>query len=220
MAVIQSGASTNSLTVDPTPKAARLTVYNSKGRSSAATRYGSYSASIYYSSIAAITAGMTPWMMQNHGFEQSYIRRLVLMVSHNPDFGAVTNNASTITVGLHKFGGTFYSNLTALAISAKKDNLMPNSSTRSWSGGTNFVDLAPTGISVIPDAAITLAVPRSVSGTNGIHTLDYNIAPTDSADQYLHMLPGEGWALRFSAATTSVGVSITGFVEWDIFTDL
>lgn len=219
MAVIQSGASTSTLTIDPTSKAARVTLYNSKGRSPAATRYGSYIASIYYSSTGAVSIGTTPVMIQNHGFEQSYIRRLVLMLAHQPDSGAVTNTASTVTLGLYKFGGAFYENLTALAISSKKDSTMPNSSTRVWSYGTNAVDLAPTGISIVPDPAITFAVPRSVSGANAVHMLDYNMSVTDNADNDLHMMPGEGWALRFMAASTSVGIGITGFVEWDIYTE-
>src|SRR3990167_1796754 len=121
MAIIKSGATTDELTVDPTSKAARVTLYDSSGNELQKPPAGGYLLPIRVRQTAATASG-TVWSMRAlTAGKKVYVRRIVV----NCMFDG-TAAASTSQYNLLRFRTATPTAGTALTV-VKRDTADPTS---------------------------------------------------------------------------------------------
>lgn len=206
MAIIQSGASSDTLTIDPTSKAGRVTIYDSSGLEVAKPPTGSYIADINIRQAAATGAGATVWAMRNvSGPAIAYIRHIRLMVS----FDGTAAAATTLRYDFQRFdtatptGGT-----SVTAVKKRSTYGSPNVS------DIRFADAGVTTTGVVFGAAFhTVGLPSSVTNGNIETDLDFATAG-ERYNSPFELASGEGFCIRLNTAAV-IGLSIRGSVSWD-----
>src|SRR5262245_37109795 len=122
MAIIRSGATTDTLTIDPNSKAARVTAYQSNGVERDALPLGSYMLPINVRHTGAAAPPVVVWFMRNTGSAVAYIRHLRLVMGF--DGGPV---GQTPRYELVRFSGATGTSGGAALTPAKKRTAYPGS---------------------------------------------------------------------------------------------
>lgn len=206
MAIIQSGATADLWTIDPTSNAGRVTLYGSDGNESCKPPTGAYIANINVRQSAATAANSTIWTMRNvSGPATVYIRHIRLMVSFDGTAAATT----TLRYDLMRFDTATPTGGTAVTVVKKRSTYGT-----SVVSDVRFLDTGLTTTGVNFGAAFhTVGLAASV--TNGIMEEDLDYAT--SIERYnapFELASGEGLAIRLNVAAV-VGLSIRGSVTWD-----
>jgi hypothetical protein len=207
MAIIQSGATADTLTVDPASKAARVTPYRSSGTEIDSAPVSSYLLPLNIRQTAATVAGTTIWAMRNTGSRTVYLRHLRLIMG----FDGTAVAANTPRYELIRFTSATPTGGNAL-IPIKKRTAYPGSSV----GDARELNTGLTVTGVTFDAGSFLVIGRPISVTSGISDMDVDFALGGQSDySMLELAVGEGLAIRIVSVNTVIGVSLTGMIEWD-----
>lgn len=205
MATIVSGASSDVLTIDPTSKAARATLYNSAGTELIVAPTGSYGTNISVRQTGTTAANAVVWSMRNGGTKTVQIRRIKVVRCFDGTAAATTTARYTI----QRFTAATPTGGNAQLI-GKKRTSYPTSTVvdvRSLDTGLTTTSVVFDNI----DLAI-LALPLSVTGT---------VAPDDIVFEgvlenfaWLELAANEGLCIRLNQ-TAVIGQGIYGGIFWD-----
>lgn len=202
MAKIQSGASTDEMSVDPTSKAARVTLYDSLGREINPQKNNKYFLPILIDVTAIQAANSYIWMMRNDVTKKITFNNITLNCCFH-------GSATTISqlFELVRFSGANPSGGTAIAIGAnvpRKNSGVSAHSTIQDARFNNAAALTIGGISFEPNGIASFGVPRSPAGQQFV----FDFSKLD-----IELGAGEGLAIRATAATV-VGDIVQGVVHW------
>jgi len=210
---IISGVDSTLLTIDPTSKAARVTLYDSAGNELLPIPTAAYLIGISPTRQTVIdTAGGTFWAMRNNTSGRViYIRRILLIVSFDG-----TAAATTSRFDLARFSGATPSGGTAVTLpggAIKKRTGYGNSNLLDarWIAGTAG-GLTMTSITV-EAAFASVGVSRGVTGSVGVCSLEFGDAGSHPNDRF-ELAVGEGLAIQ-AGVTGVVGDMFQGCIEWD-----
>lgn len=206
MAYIESGVgSAEKLTVDPTSKAARVTLYDSAGNKLLLdTPTGAYMLPVNIRQSAATAANATVWAMRNGATKVMSIRRLRLAMMFDGTAAATT----TLKYTIQRFSAATPTAGTALTVIKKR-----SSYGASTVADARFLDtgLTTTSVTFETDAHI-LALPISVTSGNAFYDIQFGRANEPYGD--FELAVNEGLCIRL-LNTAVVGQGLVGGVEWD-----
>lgn len=205
MALIRSGATSDELTVDPTSKAARVTLYDSTG-----TKLFHEGADRYILRIPRMTggtpaAGSTILAFRNLGAKKVRIRKIGICSSF-----AGTAAATTQSYQLARFATATPTGGTALTVVKKRSSAAATTVTDARFGGATQTALTVTGV-VFETPFAHVLCPRQ----NGYAMwADFDFINKEEA---FEIDVNEGFAIQIELVAVA-GDSISGFIEWDEFT--
>lgn len=205
MAQIQSGATADLLTIDPTSKAARVTPYDSSANEySPFPSPGAYALPVNVRQTAATAANSTVWTMRNGATKKMFFRRILLEII----FDGTAAAATTLKYMLARFSAATPTGGTSLT--AVK---MQTTFSASTLADARFLDtgLTTTGVTFETEWA-TLAIPASVTAGSIFWNMPF-IGPNEAKEPFV-LNPNEGLAIRLQNAAV-VGMGLTGSVHWD-----
>lgn len=200
MAIIQSGASADNLTVDATSKAARVTLYDSAGNKTNPEYAGSYMTRIEVIPTT-LTAATTYFAVRNLGARRVFIRCIELKLGFS---GIVA--ASRSLYEFTRFSAATPTGGTALS-ALKKDNTMP---------ATTLTDMrfAAGGLTV---SGVVFESPLHLVGhTNQLstdHAQNINFIGDGETGKFVIGV-NEGFAIRANTAVV-LGSYLIGSLIWD-----
>ena len=205
MAIISSGATSDTWTVDPTSKAGRVTIYNASGVEMFATPSGAFLAPVNIRQTAATAAPATVWSMRNptSSTKVAYIRRIFVVMA----FDGIAA-ASTARYDFMRFSAATPTGGTAITPIKK----------RNADAGTAVTDLrfVDTGLTVagvtFETAFATVSLPLALTG--GVQAFDMNFEKPGERYSTFDLVAGEGLAVQLNV-TAVAGQSLVGFAEWD-----
>lgn len=203
MAIIQSGASADLLTIDPASNAARATLYTNQGAPVLVDTApsGSYFLPINVRQTTAAVAASTVWTLYNPSGSGKtvYLRALRLLIS----FDGTAAAATTPRYSLSRFSGAAPTGGAALTI-IKKRTADPSSVV----SDARILDtgLTTTGIT-FETALAQVGLPISVTG-------GFTQFAIERTYPFLELEPGEGFAIRTVTAMV-IGMVLNGDIEWD-----
>lgn len=209
MAQIESGATSDLATVDPTSKALRVSLYDTNGIPVHQYPTGSYALSIGLGRFTVLTTTGSIFAMRNASTRTIYIRKFHVWVSFDG-----TAAASTQIFSIRRFstatpsGGT---TLTLPAAAVKKNNAMSDSALTDARHATITSGTSPlTVTSVVFEQALARFTLNRNAGV--IQALDFKFFDKP-ADQVV-LAANEGIDIHITN-TAVVGDAIVGTVEWD-----
>lgn len=204
MAVIQSGASSDQLSIGPTSKAARVTLYDGAGNEIHATPTGSYILPFRIIQSAATAANLMVWAMRNGATKTVRIRKIKGSIT----FAGTAAAATQIGYDFRRFTAATPTGGTVL-VPFKKRTGDPASSV----ADARFVDtgLTTTGIT-FENAFANINLPASVTGTVG--TFAYDFINTNEKFSAYELAANEGLGILLTV-TAIIGQAISGYVEYD-----
>lgn len=209
MAIIQSGASSETLTIDSASNAARVTLYNTNGVEVGDSQpIGSYLLPINIRQSTAAGTGVTVWALRNTGTTTLSIRRIVLTMG----FDGVAVASTMSRYELIRFYSATPSGGTALT-PVKKRTTYPTSGV-----DARLLDTGLTVTGVTFDAFPFYVISRPTSVTSVVTEGELNFMESGQTKfSPFELAVNEGLAIRLTtvAATTIIGVSLTGMIEWD-----
>lgn len=200
MAIIQSGAGTDTLTIDPTSKAARVTLYNSLGEEVGEPALGRYIAPINIVQTAATASGSCVWAIRNAA---TTTKVELTKIRGSLSFAGTAAAGTTIGYSVARFSGATPTGGVVITL-IKKLSTNPNSivaDARVLNTG-----LTVTGITFEDPFAVAM-VAASVTGTDRFINFEMN------ENEEFILGSGEGLAIRL-AANAIIGLSFTGWAEW------
>lgn len=205
MAQIQSGASSDLLTIDPTSKAARVTPYDSLANEHAPfPSPGAYALPINIDQTAATAANSTVWAMRNGASNKIFLRRLLL----NIVFDGTAAAGLTLRYMLARFSAATPTGGTS--IPAIK---MQTTFAASTLADARFLDTGLTTAGVVFETEwATLSIPASITG--GVVNWPCPFIGSNEAKESFVLNPNEGLAIRLQSAAI-IGLGISGSVHWD-----
>lgn len=205
MALIQSGATADLLTVDPTSKAARVTLYDNAGNEVLKPPTGAYVLPVSVTQSAATAANSTVWAMRYvTGSLTAKIRRIRLAVGFNGTAAAATS----VAYHLCRFSTATPTGGTAIGVIKKR-----NSYAGSVVTDARFLDTGLTVAGVVFETPFAqMSIPVSVTGVINPWEVDF-VDVGDRFDEFA-LVAGEGLAIRLDVVAVA-GQIISGYVEWD-----
>lgn len=218
---IKSGASADIQTVDPTSKAARVTLYNADGTVMEPVATGSYLSSIEVRHTSAAAAGVTVWNFRGPPTLKAYIRRLWGTMTFD---GTAVAASGTLRYGLYLGTGAASASGGAARPGQKKLSTYPTSTATDVRGDITGVGLTTAGITYVTDPIAVLGLPvislqvavPATSATQGVsREVDIQFKQPGEADSPLVIGPNEHLALRLQTVAAIIGLGFTGYVEWD-----
>lgn len=200
MAIIQSGGSTDTLTVDATSKAARVTQYTTAGALTNPEYAGSYITRVEVIPTT-LTAGTTYFTMRNLGTRRVFIRRMEFKLGFSG-----TAAASRSLYEIERFSAATPTGGTAIT-ALKKDNTHPASS-------VTDIRFAPGGLTT---TGVTFeAVLHLIGHTNQLtidHSQDLSFIGDGEAGKIV-LAVNEGLCIRANTAIVA-GSYLVGNITWD-----
>lgn len=206
MAIIQSGATTDLWTIDPTSNAGRVTLYDSAGLETGKPPTGAFLAGINIRQAAATAAPATVWAMRNvSGPATAYIRHIRLIVS----FDGTASAGNTLRYDLQRFDTATPTGGTAVTVVKKRSAYAASNVS-----DVRFADAGLTTTGVVFGATFhTVGVPVSVTNQCTEQDLDFST----SGERYnapFELASGEGLCIRLNVAAI-IGLTIRGSISWD-----
>jgi len=206
MAIIQSGATADLWTIDPTSNAGRVTIYDSAGLETSKPPTGAYIANVNIRQTAVTAANSTVWAMRNvAGPLTVYIRHIRLIVSFDGTAAATT----TLRYDIERFDTATPTGGTAVTVVKKRSTYATSNVT-----DVRFLDTGLTTTSVAFGAAFhTIGLAASVTNGGMEQDLDFTTA-LERYNAPFELASGEGLCIRLNVAAV-VGLSLRGSVTWD-----
>jgi hypothetical protein len=204
MAIIQSGASADLATIDPTSKALRVTLYDSAGNELVKEPSGGiYHLPVGLRLTAAVAAGSAVWAMRNGGTRTIYITEIDLLFGFDGTAAATTSRWELIRFSdANPSGGTAMTpvkHATAMAASSVQDARF-NAAAALTVTGITFEDLA----------FAYGGCQRQVHATNA---LQLGLGALQRRGIF-ELAPNEGLALRTNIVAV-IGDSCQGHIAWE-----
>lgn len=204
MAVIESGASADLLTVDPTSKAGRVTLYDPAGNPILRSRLGLYVIPIIVRQSATSAADVVPWALWNQNGTRTVLVHGVCLVQFFDGTAAATLAKYELTKAT---AVTAFSGGAAVTAAIKK--------TSQGAPVSAVARLLDTGLTLTGavHVAITPTLPHGrVTQTTGIFVKSEYWLQNDSfQDDPIELANQEALALRLRA-TAVIGDNVSGFV--------
>lgn len=199
MAIIQSGVTTDTLTIDTISKAARITQYTTNGNLINKEYLGSYMVRIEIVPTV-LTAGTTYFAMRNLGPNRVFIRRIELKVGF-----AGTAVASRSLYEMERFSAATPTAGTTLA-ALKKDNTSGTSSV----GDIRF---APGGLTT---TGVIFEAPFFLTGHTNQLSIDHeqDLQFSEEEGDKMVLAVNEGFAIKANTAIV-LGSYLVGTIMWD-----
>ena len=209
MAVIKDATSSTTLAVDPTSKAARVTLYNPDGTTATPAPVGSYVAQfIKLRSAAAPTAGALLWVMANAATRTARVRRILLNCAFD-GVATATNSQAYEFVRITSGAAVAWNTGTEL-VKDKKKTTYPASTLQTVRQNAGNAITLPAGVAVPAEGFATFGVPRSVSGVSTAYVWEFG----DASINLFELAAYEGIGL-VSRVAGIAGDFVSGFIEWD-----
>lgn len=201
MAVIKSGASTDELVVDPTSKAARVTLYDKYGNEVNSNKPNKFYLPVTLDVTGNQAANSYIWAMRNGATKKITIEDILLSVGFRGSAAATSQVFELVRFsGANPAGGTAYT----LGAAVPKRNSLDADSTIQDARYTGAAALTIGGMSFDPIGIAAMGTVRSVTSQHR----EFFFRDIDIVLQ-----PNEGLAIRATAATV-VGDVILGTVNW------
>lgn len=198
--VISGADSSNILTIDPTSKAARTTLYRSDGTEVNPIRVG-YSVPITIRQTSAIGTVVTVWAMRVDPASTKNIKITALDVSMMFD-----GTAAAVTTPIYGFFR--FSTATPTGGTASTVISHVTGGVASNVFDVRFLDTGLTTTGIVSQAAFNvIGVPISVTGGISAHPM-----PFSEGNEFM-LRPGEGLLIA-NGSPTVIGVSLRGRVTW------
>jgi hypothetical protein len=226
MAEIRSWNTTDKLTIDPTSKAARVTLYDKIGRELLPPPTGAYIAKIEVNHTSAAAANTTQFNLRGPAFStglKAYIRNIRGQLHFH---GTALAASGTLRYGLYRgYGPVSPSGGTAIAAAnlTKKKSSYANSSVTDYRSDLTGVGLTTTGITYDADPIHVFSLPVvtlgvAAPGTSGSHgaSIVYDFDMHSGGD-FTDIVIGhdQHLAIRIQTVAAIVGFGITGSISWD-----
>jgi hypothetical protein len=192
------------ITVDPTSKALRASLYTSAGEAKFVEPLGSYLAPINMGRLATPAAGSFIWAIRNGPASRMQIRRILGNVGFDGIVGATTQTYQFV-----KFSAATPSGGT-LRDAIRKRTSDPFSRILDFRQGTAALTI--TGVVIDAGPFFGISYPRQLAGPSFSSQMEFTISRQDF-DQ-IEIGPMEGLAIRVLVAGIA-GDSISGCVSWD-----
>jgi len=221
MAKIQSGATSDLLTIDPTSKAARVTLYDSTGRELFPKQTGSYMARIETRHTSAAAAGVTTWNFRGPTTLKAYIRSIRGCVAFD---GTGLAASGTMRYGLYRGTGAASPTGGAATAAIKKNTTFGASTATSIRFDVTGVGLTTASITYdtdpfyvigMPAMQVQVAAPATSASAGGIVPFNVVFHRAGDPDSDLVIGADEHFALRLQTVSSIIGFGIYGSVEWD-----
>lgn len=203
MAVEINDKDGNLLTIDPTSKAARVTVVDSLGVEQTEANKLTYYMPIYFRLTNTFNAGDTMWAMRNGFSKKMEITRFHLIAGFDATAGSLHRGFQ-----LRRFRGvapTGWTTLTSNVINS--DNTKGNSTVNDIRVTTGSTALTTTGVEFDSGYFPVFALPISATGKTSLFKSNIKILLDE----------GEGLAIQTGSLTTTsmTGVTLSGMIVWD-----
>lgn len=221
MAKIQSGASADQLTIDPTSKAARVTLYDSTGRELFAKQTGAYMARIETRHTSAAAAGQTVWNFRGPPTLKAYIRSIRGCVAFD---GTGLAASGTMRFGLYRGTGSVDPTGGAATAAIKKNTAFGAATAASIRFDITGAGLTTTSITYdtdpfhvfgMPAMQVQVAAPTTSASAGGILPFSLVFHRAGDPDSDLVIGANEHFAIRLQTVAAIIGFGIYGSVEWD-----
>lgn len=201
---IKSGASADKLTIDPTSKAARVTLYNSLGEEQSEAGELAFYLPVYIrqtTTTGAGTATGTVWAMRNGATKVIELKKFMLTLGFDGTAAAATSRSYSIA----RFSAAAPTGGTSILANIVKQSTAQTASTIA---DARYLDTGLTpGAMVFEAPFATIEIPISVTG--GV--VPFNI---DFGDKYPKLLANEGICI-YLEQTATAGQTISGMIQWD-----
>lgn len=205
--LIQSGATTDTLTVDPTSKAIRDTLYDADGNQGIASPTGSYLVNLNFELTAVSVADVLIWSFFLPTTATVIARLRSINIS--PVYPGAGGNTSDRALYFQRFNGST-SGGTTYVPTKKKSSYAASAADIRFNGGAGGLTNSTTKIGA---RFWTVQAPLNVQGTVYHHRfLCYT--PGQARIAPLEFNPGEGFGIYLHESTGS-GLPWNGYVEWD-----
>lgn len=201
MAKIQSGATADELTVDPTSKAARVTLYDAAGNPINPQKPTKFFLPITIDVSVIQAANSYIWAIRNGATKKMIIDYLLLNLGFRGTAAATSQVFELVRFsGANMAGGTGYT----LGSSISRKTSTGVNSTVQDARFSGAAALTVSGVVFEPQSMSAVGVSRSVSGQQ---------VAVDLNKLDIELLPNEGLAIRATAATV-VGDTVQGHIHW------
>ena len=225
MAQIQSGATADLLTVDPTSKAARVTLYDSTGRELFPVVTGSYVTKLECRCTGAPAAGVTIFNFRGPPTLKAYIRNIRGRICFD---GTALAASGTLRLGLYRgTGAASATGGTALTLGAgiiKKNSSMGTPTVTDVRFDLTGAGLTTTSITYdtdsfnvigLPVVSVQVAAPATSASQGPVSTFDIDFHVGGEPDSDIVIAANEHLALRIQTVAGIIGFGINGSIEWD-----
>lgn len=204
MAKIESGASADQLTVDPTSKAARNSLYDSAGNLVTYAPTGAYVLPINIRQTAATAAAATVWAMRYvTGALVVKLKKIRLSIG----FDGTAAAGTSLGYQLMRFSAATPTAGTAITVIKKRTAYAGSVVT-----DARFLDTGLTVAGVVFETAFDInKIPASVTGVTQTMFIDF-VEPANRFGEF-DLASGEGLAIQLER-TAIVGQTLDGYVEW------
>ncbi len=213
---IVSGASADLLTVDPTSKAARVTLYDTAGNAIDAPPTGSYMVPINIRQTAATAAAATVFAMRNSTGKTCYIRRIYLVQG----FDGTSPAATTLRYGIARFSAATPTGGSTIPIIKKRTSYTTSNVT-----DVRFVDTGLTTTSVtfetefvslgLPLYSIQVGAPTTSGACGPVVVNSLMFEKAGQNFDTFELAASEGLCIRILTISTVIGSTLNGFICWD-----
>ena len=220
MAQIQSGATSDLLTVDPTSKAARVTLYDSTGREITPKATGAYSLGFQVRHTGGAVSGVTVLNMRGPPSLTAYVKRIVGQMG----FDGTAAAANTQRYGFFRGAGAANASGGGSNVSPSATNGKKRAAYGNWTLNNFTYDLSGTGLTTTsityeaqPFAIVTLPLimGAAASATAPLNPFTVNFAQEGTLDQVFELGANDHIGIQVLTTTTIAGVTISGRIEWD-----
>lgn len=203
MAIIQSGASADLLTVDPASKGARVTLYDSAGNELAKEPSGGiYHLPVGLKLASAVAAGSAIWAMRNGGSKTIYLTEINLQFGFDGVAATTTSRWELI-----RFSGANPTTGTAMTPVAHA-TAMPPSTVQD--ARFNVAGLTVAGITFEALAFAYGGCQRQLQATNYYQS----VASALQRRGVIELAPNEGLAIRLNVVAVA-GDNCQGHIAWE-----
>jgi hypothetical protein len=211
--IVQSGATSDLLTIDATSKAARVTGYDSAGNELIKPPTASYlmAVPVGRDTAARTAAGAFFAIRNNTSGRTIYIRRIVMTATFDG-----TGAATTSRLDLARFSGATPSGGTAITLpggAIKKRNSYGSSNlldARFITGTAGGLTMAGT---TVETAFACFGVARGATGGSATFIQEFGSAGAYPTDRF-ELATGEGLCV-LAGVTGVIGDGFIGSIEWD-----
>jgi len=226
MAQIQSGASADLLTVDPTSKAARGTLYDSGGRELSPISTGSYTLGFQVRHTTAAAANISVLNMRGPPSKTAYVKRIHGVIGFD---GTALAASGTLRYGIYRGNGAVNTTAGGSRVAPDPSEGKKRSSYVNWTLNEFAYDLNGTGLTTtgitfetqplhilhIPVVSTQVAA-AATSNTQGCYqAFDLNWERYDGLDQAVELGSNQHLTIRVLTVAAIIGLSISGSIEWD-----
>ncbi len=218
---IISGASSDLLTIDPSSKATRATLYDSLGREIQPPQSGSYITPFEVRCTSASAAGVTVFNFRGPTSLRAFIRGIRGRVTFD---GTALAASGTLRFGFYRGVGASVPTGGTAQIPTKKDSTDPTSTVQDVRVDLTGAGLTTTGITYettpfhvvgLPIIALQVTVPTTSATVGAAADFDLDFHTFGDRDCDFIIGTNEHLAIRIQTVAGIIGLGLTGSMEWD-----